>query len=567
MIRRFKRKFSNKSSYKNLEIDPDEIFIDSTNLPEFDTNQFEGRIEKPISRRALMFVVIVFSIIAISFGWKIWDLQISQGEVYASISENNRLRHSIVFSERGVVYDRNNKELVWNVREGDEDFSRRVYNDMPGLAHTLGYVGYPLKDDYGVYYQEDFIAKDGAEKMYNDTLSGHSGLKIVETNALMEVQSESISLPAENGENITLSIDSDVQSAMYGFIESLALEVGFDGGAGVIMDINTGEILSMASYPEYNSQILSDGELKEEISVYTNNKNNPFLNRVTSGLYTPGSTVKLFISLAALNEKLIDPQKQILSTGSISIPNPYFPDKESVFVDWKAHGLVNMREAIAVSSNVYFYEIGGGYKDQNGLGISNIEKYMRRFGFGEKTDIYPKYTLSESEGVIPNPAWKAENFDGDEWRIGDTYHTAIGQYGFQVTALQLVRAVSAIANEGKLLTPTLILGDETSSDRISLRKKHYSVVKEGMRQAVTDGTSKGLNMSQVKIAAKTGTAQLGTTKTYVNSLVVGFFPYDNPKYAFTVIMEKGREDNLIGALFVMRQLLEWMAVNTPEYLQ
>ena len=383
----------------------------------------------------------------------------------------------------------------------------------------------------------------------------------------MQVQSESIALPANDGENITLSIDAKVQSKMYEFIESLAGQVGFDGGAGIIMNINNGEILSMASFPEYSSQVLSDGEPKEKIIEYSRDKNNPYLNRVSSGLYTPGSTVKLFISLGALNEKIIDPDKQILSTGSISIPNSYFPDKESVFVDWKAHGLVNMRDAIAVSSNVYFYEVGGGFEGQKGLGIENIEKYMRIFGFGEKTNIYSDEILKEEIGVIPNPQWKEENFAGDEWRIGDTYNTAIGQYGFQVTALQLVRAVAAIANSGKLYKPTLLLGDGGDSDRAFVRNKYYPIVREGMRQAVTDGTAKGLYIPQVKIAAKTGTAELGTTKNFVNSLVVGFFPYDNPKYAFAVIMERGRRNNTIGALYVMRQLFEWMVINTPEYLK
>ena len=561
------KKISRRNSIRNREIEPDEIFIDSTNLPEFNTDQFEGRIERPISRNSIIFIGIAFFIIGVLFGWKVWTLQISQGKTFASISENNRLDNSIIFADRGVIYDRNNIELVWNERVEGDDFSKRKYVDMPGLSHILGYVSYPLKDTSGVYYQDEFIPKAGIEKLYNNILNGSSGLKIIETNARMEVQSESTTLPANNGENIVLSIDSKVQNKMYEFIESLTEEIGFDGGAGVIMDINNGEILSMASFPEYSSKVLSDGEPREKILEYAQNKNNPYLNRVVAGLYTPGSTVKLFVSLGALNEKLITPEKQILSTGSISIPNPYFPDKESVFVDWKAHGLVDMRDAIAVSSNVYFYEIGGGFKDQEGLGIERIEKYMRMFGFGEKTEIYPKDVLTEEDGVIPNPQWKEENFPGDEWRIGDTYHTAIGQYGFQVTALQLVRAVSAIANEGKLYKPTLILGGGGQSDRASVRKKHYSIVREGMRRAVTDGTAKGLNIPQVKVAAKTGTAQLGTTKTYVNSLVVGFFPYDNPKYAFTVIMEKGKQSNTIGALYIMRQLLEWMAENTPEYLE
>jgi penicillin-binding protein 2 len=567
MVLKHLRNKRRRNSIKNREIEPDEIFIDSTNLPEFNTDQFEGRIERPISKMSLIAVGIVFFIIIIVFGWKIWSLQVSQGKSFASISENNRLDNSIIFADRGVVYDRNNTELIWNSKTEKDDFSHRKYIELKGLSHTLGYVSYPLKDDSGVYYQEEFIPKAGVEKLYNQVLNGSSGLRIIETNALMEIQSESVTLEAKGGENITLSIDARVQSKMYELIEALVDEIGFDGGTGVISNINNGEVLSMTSFPEYSSQVLSDGEPKEKISGYAQNKNNPYLNRATSGLYTPGSTVKLFVSLGALNEKLITPEKQILSTGSISIPNPYYPDKESVFVDWKAHGLVDMRDAIAVSSNVYFYEIGGGFEDQKGLGIKNIEKYMRMFGFGEKTNIYPNEILDEKNGVIPNPEWKEENFDGDEWRIGDTYHTAIGQYGFQVTALQLARAVGAIANGGKLYKPTLILGDGGQSDRASVRNKHYPIVREGMRQAVTDGTAKGLYIPQVKVAAKTGTAQLGTTKTYVNSLVVGFFPYDNPKYAFTVIMEKGKQSNTIGALFIMRQLLEWMAENTPEYLE
>ena len=568
IFRKIRKKIWEKKLSKSGEIDPDEIFIDSTNLPEFNTYQFEGRIEKPISKRVLFFVGILFFIVIVLFGLKIWELQISEGKTYASISENNRLKHFIIFPERGVIYDRNNIELAWNTRKNEEDdFSNRKYTTMLGLSHTLGYIGYPLKDKNDVYYHNEFVGKDGAEKIFDNILNGKSGLKIVETDALMNIKSESVIMPSSSGKNVILSIDANVQNAFYTFIKELANEAGFEGGVGVIMDINNGEILSMTSYPEYNSQILSDAAPANKITEYINDKKKPFLNRVTAGLYTPGSVVKPFIAIAALNEKLIEPETEILSNGSISIPNPYFPDKKSVFMDWKTHGLVDMKKALAVSSNVYFYEIGGGYEEQNGLGIENIEKYMRIFGFGDKTNIYPQYTIFEETGVIPNPKWKKEIFGGDEWRIGDTYHTAIGQYGFQVTALQLVRAVAAIANDGKLITPKLLPDNKNDFINIPIRKSYFNVVKEGMRMAVMDGTGKGLNIPQVKIAAKTGTAELGTKKKLVNSLVIGFFPFENPHFAFTVIMEKGKSDNLIGALFVMRKMFEWMAENTPEYLQ
>ena len=156
--------------------------------------------------------------------------------------------------------------------------------------------------------------------------------------------------------------------------------------------------------------------------------------------------------MGALTEGVIDPYKKILSTGSISIPNPYFPDQKTVFKDWKAHGWTDMREAIAVSSDVYFYEIGGGFESQKGLGIVNIEKYAQLFGIGQKTGID---LPDEKGGIIPGPEWKIKNFKGEPWRIGDTYNTVIGQYGFQVTPLEMVRAISAIANYGTLVTPAL----------------------------------------------------------------------------------------------------------------
>ena len=178
-----------------------------------------------------------------------------------------------------------------------------------------------------------------------------------------------------------------------------------------------------------------------------------FLEGALDGLYMPGSIVKPFIASAALTEKIITPEKSILSIGSISIPNPYNPDKESVFKDWKAHGYVNMREAIAVSSDVYFYEIGGGFGDQPGLGIARIKQYLELFGFGKADD---NNFLLDVKGTIPDPAWKAQVFDGEPWRIGDTYNTSIGQYGMQVTPMQALRATAAIANGGFLVDPTLL---------------------------------------------------------------------------------------------------------------
>ena len=352
------------------------------------------------------------------------------------------------------------------------------------------------------------------------------------------------------------------------------------GGAGVIMDARNGEIITSTSFPEYDSEILSLGKDTEKINGYLNDKRKIFLDKNISGLYTPGSIVKPFLALGALAEGVIDPYKKILSTGSISIPNPYFKDQKTIFKDWKVNGWTNMMEALAVSSDIYFYEIGGGFENQKGLGIANIEKYAKLFGFGDKTGID---LPDEKKGTIPNPEWKIKKFKGDPWRIGNTYHTAIGQYGFQITPIEMARAVSAIANNGKLLTPHLILGDSVKPARttdavrsggenqttvINIPKEYFDIVHQGMRLAVTSGTAVSLNVPYAQVAAKTGTAQIGVAKNKVNSWVIGFFPYENPKYAFAIMMEAGPSATGSGAAStIMRQLLDWMSVNTPEYFK
>jgi len=570
--------------YKRREKDiaPDEIFIDSENLPNFDTDQFEGRLEKSISRRSLYILAGIFVLFFLTFIIRIWSLQISQGDFYFTKSENNRLRNSLIFAKRGVIYDRVGTALVWNVENTENKaFNLRKYIPLDGFAHLLGYLKYPSKDKYGFYWSEFFDGKAGIEKVYNNILSGENGKQIVEVDALGNIQSENIIHSPQDGENITLSIDSEIQNKMFLEIKSLAERVGFSGGAGVMMDVNSGEILAMTSYPEYNSQVLTDGQNKNLIDKYFNNKNTPSLNRAISGLYTPGSTIKPYMAFAALNESIIDPYTNIYSSGSISIPNPYDSSKPTVFKDWKAHGYVDMKKALAVSSDVYFYEVGGGFENQKGLGIANIDKYMKMFGFGSAVPI----TLSSSTdptsslffgptGDIPTPDWKKANFPDDpDWRVGNTYHTSIGQYGFLVSPLQLVRAVASLANGGNLLSPKILLGENSVTDNtainLNLNQTNLKIIKDGMRDGVIQdyGVAKGLNSVDYSVAAKTGTAELGAYKQFVNSWITGFFPYENPRYAFVIIMEKGPVANTTGALSVMRQVLDYMALNKSEYLR
>ncbi len=566
MFHSIKRFIKKRIKGKNKEIYPDEIFLDSKNLPEFNVHQFEGRIERPISKDIFKFIYLFIFTVGVIFVYQIWDLQITNGETYKKRSENNSLHKIVVYADRGIIYDRKKVPLVWNnINKDNPDFSLRVYATSTGMSTLLGYVKYPTKDSSGFYYTDKYDAKDGLEKLYDKKLSGINGTKIVETDVKGKVVSESVMDKPFDGQSITLTIDAGLQKALNKSLLEIADRAGYKGGAGIIMNVQNGEVLASSNFPEYNSQIMTDGSDNEKISEWINSKNHPFLNRTIQGLYTPGSIMKIFIAMGVLNEHVIDPRKQILSTGSITVPNPYFPDKPSIFVDWKAHGLVDLREAIAVSSNVYFYEVGGGFKDQKGIGISNIKKYTQLFGFGTTTSVlFP----GELGGTIPDPEWKKANFDGEDWRLGDTYNTSIGQYGFQVTPVQVVSAVGALANGGTTLTPHFILGEERQvRGVVELDPYYFQIIKEGMRLGVTDGTSQAINFPFVKVASKTGTAQIGVNKDEVNSWVVGYWPLDNPKYAYAVVMERGSKNNQFGAVLVMQQFLDWVHIYEPSYLE
>lgn len=569
MHKQFFRKIRKRIKKKSRNIDPEDIFLDSANLPGFSGHRLEGRIEMPINDSTFFILKAVLLIVLVLFSVKLWNLQIVQGEEFTKISENNRLAHTLIFANRGLIYDRNYLELATNaIKEGDVDFASRLYAPYQGLSHVVGYVKYPSKDSSGYYYEEAYRGQSGVEKVYDEVLSGKNGLKITETDALNNVTSESVIEKPKDGQDLVLSVDALLTQELSKAIEHVAETRDFSGGAGVIMDVNTGEILALTSYPGYDQNVVTQGQDKAVINALFNSPDEPFLDRAVSGLYTPGSIVKPIMALAALHEKVIDPNKQILSTGSISIPNPYDPSKPSVFRDWKALGWVDMRDALAMSSDVYFYAVGGGFEDQKGLGIKNIDRYYEMFGLTEKTGID---LPGENSGVIPSPEWKKENFDGEPWRLGDTYITSIGQYGTQVTALEAVRWAAAVANSGTLLVPSVLLGGKPPSERIfrkiNLPEDEWRIVREGMLQGVDSGIVTALKTPAVKIAAKTGTAELGVSKQLVNSWSTGFFPYDHPHYAFAVIMEKGDRNNTVGATYAMQEVVNWMTINSPQYFK
>ncbi len=548
-------------------IDPDQVFLDASNLPRFDQHQFEGRLEKPISRNTVFFMSVCVLVVGLIFIGRLWDLQVGHGVTYKQLAESNSLHPSILFASRGVITDRNGTLLAWNgVNPANPAVPMRKYSTANGMSTVLGYVKYPTQDTAGFYYREDYLGVTGAEKFFNEQLTGQNGSELREQNAAGAVLSESVIKPSQPGKSVILSIDSRVQSEMYSALADIAAKVGSPGGAGLIMDVHTGEIMADVSFPEYSSQVMSDGVNTAAINSYLNDPRHLLLDRSVDGLYAPGSIIKPVMALGALDTGTIAASTILYTNGSISVPNPYDPSVTYVYHDWRNNGPLDMEHAIAESSDVYFYEVGGGYQGQKGMGIANIDKYAALFGYGQ---LVPSTFFSGPAGVVPSPDWKKATFKGETWTIGDTYHSAIGQFGWQVTPLQVLRAITAVANDGTLLTPTIILGDTnalSTATHINLPQSEFDVIHKGMRLSATIGTGDALNVGYMQFATKTGTAQLGANNELENSWVGGFWPYDNPKYAFVMMLERRPIGNVLGSFTAARELFDWMATNTPEYM-
>ncbi len=553
-----------RGRYRDHEIAPDEIFLDASNLPDFDRSRLEGRLEKPISQGTYRVLVVGLSLMFIALLAQAWNLEVRQGTVYAAKSEKNVLRPQTIFAERGAITDRNDAVLVSNEKT-DSTFNNRVY-PVTGFSSLLGYVSYPKKDKSGNYYDTEIKGLAGVEKAFDEELSGQNGSVLIEEDSQGNTISQGNSVAAVNGKTLKLSIDAKVQEALYDAVSQTAEKVPFQSGSGVVMNVNTGEVIAMVSYPEFSSNVLSSGGPEDLIRQYQNDPRQPYLNRPVQGAYTPGSIVKPMEAAGALTDGIITPNFTINDIGYLSIPNPYDPAHPSIFKDWKALGVEDLRKAIAYSSDVYFYTVGGGFGAQKGLGIERLAYWFRTFGFTSETGIE---LPGEITGFVPTPDWKLKRFQ-EKWNIGDTYHTAIGQYSTQVTPIEAARAVAAVANGGKLVKPTVLADQPPVGETIAVSPTALEVAREGMRMGVTEGSSVGLNSlsSFVKPAGKTGTAQLGYHNEFHNAWATGYFPYDHPKYAFVVVMEKALSNgDTTGGINVMYKFFTDLYKTEPEFFK
>lgn len=439
----------------------------------------------------------------------------------------------------------------------------RAYVAHPAFGHVVGYVGAVTEENI----TEDTAAlgwgevgKTGIERAYDAVLRGNPGVKIVETNSQGAVLSEGIYRREDRGENLTLSISAELQKKIYEVLEKTAQERGFGGGSAVLLDVRTGETLALVSYPGFDANVMSTGNPRDEVSRILSDESHPLFFRAIAGLYPPASTVKPFLAAAAIDEHVISPEKVIYTEGRIVVPNPFNPERPAIFKDWKNHGPVDMVHAIAVSSDAYFYTIGGGHNSIDGLGVDRMRDYFLRFGLGQTTGID---LLGEEEGLVPSKEWKARAYPDDPlWRVGDSYNMGIGQGWLLTTPLQMARATLALAREGELLRPHLVKSI-THNDisalaplPVSISKSALDVARKGMRLAVTEGTAMGVADIRLPVAAKTGTAEVGKS-AWTHSWFIGFLPWEDPRLVLVVNMERGPAGNLIGATSVAHEILQW----------
>ena len=427
---------------------------------------------------------------------------------------------------------------------------KRYYQHHEITSHVVGYINRINKKDLrmltkknrlSLYKGSDHMGKRGIEQNYEHLIHGVPGFKKIEVDAKGRIVRTIKRKKPINGQNIHLSIDIELQKKA---IDAF----GNKKGALVAISPLNGEILAYVSKPQFNPNLFVNGIDYKNWNLLNKNKENPLLDRVTKGLYPPGSTIKPFIAIAGLENNLRIPPFQIIDPGFFTMPN-----QSKTFRNWKrdGHGSVDMVKAIAVSSDTFFYGLGLE------LGIDKINQTLQAYGFGQKTGID---LLGEKKGLLANQEWKLKN-KKEKWYAGETVITAIGQGFTQVTPLQLANATAKIAlpNNKNYVSPHLLLNSNQLKHKKDslytpppLKKNSIQIVKRGM-EAVTEkgGTAAFLNNINYKIAAKTGTAQVFGLAggEYIeddlpdhlkdHALFIAYAPAEKPELVLAIIVENG----------------------------
>lgn len=436
----------------------------------------------------------------------------------------------------------------------------RDYADSVIFSHLLGYEGRISESELDAadgYLPTDMIGKQGVEKSYESELRGQRGYDRIEVDAFGRPKKVLGSITAKPGNDLVLNIDAGLQKTAYDSLSAMLQERGLSRGAAIALDPRDGAVLALVSVPGFDNNLFSEGISGDAYRSLLSDESHPLFDRAIAGEYAPGSTFKPVVAAAALSEGVVNEHTEIESKGSIAVGS-------FSFGDWKAHGFTDIRRAIAVSSDVFFYSVGGGYGNIAGLGISRIKEYAARFGYGSASGID---LPGEADGLLPDAEWKRETI-GERWYVGDDYHASIGQGFVTATPLQIVNSIAAVANGGTLYVPRIVSQVRRSEDGRSIANPArvirsgvvdpdiLRIVREGMRETVTEGTAMSLNDLPLPVAGKTGTAQFGTGDR-THGWFVSFAPYDDPQIAVIVLVENQEGDETYNTVPVTHDMYDW----------
>jgi penicillin-binding protein 2 len=513
----------------------------------------------------IFIVALVFIILII----RLFILTVVMGNYYRRLADNNRIKEVVIEAPRGSIFDRKGNLIVENLKPNyqqkkDRIDSLRIYYQPEAVAHLIGYRQTAdendLKNDLCLtkLNQGDRVGKKGIEKKFDCDLRGVNGQKLVETDAYRKEKKTFSVIEPKKGKDLTLSIDLLLQEKAYQLIKEKK-------GAVVALIPKTGEVLVLAASPSFNPQEF-ESKNSEIISQYFSDQIHPLFNRVTEGVYPPGSIFKLIVATAALEEKVIDEKTRFEDKGKVKIGNLEFGNW--YFLQYgKTDGMVDVVKAIRRSNDIFFYLVG------EKLGVEKIKKWAEIFGLGETAGI----GIEEAEGVVPFPFWKEEKL-GEKWYLGDTINLSIGQGYLLTTPLQIARATAVFANGGYLCQPQILKSQISklktqNCKKLPISSKTLNLVREGMKQTCEPGgtgwplfnfkvkNEKLKIEKEIKTGCKTGTAESSSTSGTPHAWFTIFAPFDDPHIVITVLVEEGGQGSDVASPIAKELLTQYFLEN------
>jgi penicillin-binding protein 2 len=423
------------------------------------------------------------------------------------------------------------------------------------------------------YQVNDFIGKSGLELSYETELHGVHGQEQIEVNAFGKPVKFLGSIPPQAGASLILNIDKELQEQLY---ENFKKNSGNVKGAAIALNPKTGEVLALLSVPGFDNNLFAHGITTEQYKALLEDTTLPLFNRAISGTYPPGSTVKPMVALAALEEGIVSETTEINDKGVLIIPNQFNPKQSYNFYGWDRNGIgpVNIKSAIAKSSDIYFYTVAGGHPNSpiQGLGIQRLSDYYRKFNLGKPTGID---LVGEKSGVVADPAWKANYFKKDailaKWYLGDTYHVGIGQGDMLVTPLQVAEWTAAIANNGVGMKPKIVRQILDADGQVKKQfnpevlipkvanDENLKIVQQGMRETNIYGSGSQLATLAISSAGKSGTSQFDSADPLkTHAWFAAYAPFEDPEIVVTVLVEAGGAGFRI-AVPIVKDTFAWWA--------